>query len=1429
MSRRAASGPAGGARCAFPVVGLGASAGGVEAFNEFLSAMPAASGMAFVFVLHLDPERSSVLTEILARHTTMPVTEVTHPVQVVPDHVYVIAPNCCLEYQNGRLVPREPETPRWLRKPIDVLLRSLARSCGARAIGVVFSGGGSDGTLGLKDIRNAGGLVLVQTPETAMQDSMPTSAIDAGLDDHVLAISAMPAVLIEHVQHRWHSEPVPPEPEPAEAEPEPEPEDADREKPDLEDVLALLRARQDFDFRCYKKGMLARRVQRRMSALRLRESKDYLALLQRDSAEFDVLAADLMISVTQFFRNPQAWDHLAEQVLPELCELASAERPLRAWVPACASGEEVYSLAILLLERLLPGQPHIQLFASDSSEAALNVARTGLYPDSITAHVTPARLARFFRAEGTRYRVIREVRDCVTFAVQNLINDPPFGRIDLISCRNFMIYLEPEMQERMLALFHFALRPGGYLFLGNVESIGGQFDLFEPVSHKWRVYRRIGTPRLARDGYPPTLRRPSGVQNWAVRLDAPRKAGQIPAAMAAPELSGAGPLLGAKVSGIAGYAQQIVLERYTRACVLVNRRYEILYFFGPTHEFLRQPVGEHTADLFAWTRDGLRSMLRSALHEISTTAANRVVRQHAAEAAGSGDIECIVEALRVPRELDGLLLIAFTRLPVVGPPPREVAGTADASGTAIAQLEFELARAREDLSGMTEQLESAYEEFTASNEEVMSINEELQSANEELETSKEELQSLNEELVTSNQQLETKNQQLEEINADLRNLLASTQIATLFLDEHFCIRRYTPAMAQLMRVIPSDIGRSVEDISCDFDRVALLAQSVRVLEHLAPIETEIRTYDGRWHLCRVLPYRTEDNRIGGVVVTFTDVSVRHRLEVRERLMLALNDRLAELQDPADIVTAVSELIERHLGAAWSRYAPVDSAQQWLYVEGSSVGARVSLTRLPADVLRTLRRGQPLISTGNAGADPGLHAALTTLGAPQQLPGTVLLFAPVVDGRLLTLVGVGHTGVYLWTDEDLDLVSVLAERTWIAIEKIEVNRTLVRRATQLAATDRLKNEFLATLGHELRNPLVPIRSTLDLLLGADQEGQLQAQLQLVDRQVQQLQRLVDDLLDASRIEQIGQIRLRMQDLDLDDVLQMAIEGQQPRFVARRQDFSYLPPSSPLALVGDRVRLVQAVGNLLHNASRYSPAGARIELMAERSGSEAVIRVRDNGRGIAPERLAQLFRLFVHSAPDDPGDSPSEPGSGDDSLSFGLGLVLARRLIELHGGTLTAASPGPGCGSTFTIRLPLDAPADVRPLIAGTAVLPEPLPVVPRRVLLVDDNNDVRTALAALLEAMGHEVCALSDGHEVSDAVGSFGPHTVLLDLAMPKMNGYAVARALRERYPDAVLQLVALTGFGGPDEQQRIREAGFDRHLLKPVSREQLAALLAGEG
>lgn len=814
----------------FPVVGIGASAGGVEALSEFLDAMPADSGMAFVLVLHLDPEHRSALAEILTRHTAMPVVEVTAPVRPQPDHVYVIAPNTCLEYRDGELVPRAPDGARALRRPVDALLRSLALGCGHRAIGVILSGGGSDGTLGLKAIHEAGGLVLVQTPETALQDSMPRSAIEAGLADHVLAVADMWQVLLEYLEH-----PYPGVAGPAVATAVPGTR--------LEDVLTLLRTRQDYDFRCYKKSMLARRVQRRMSLLHLREPADYLARLQGDVAEIDALAGDLMISVTQFFRNPPAWEQLGDLVLDELCALASAERPLRAWLPACASGEEAYSLAMLLLERPPPGPPPVQIFASDISHAALAIARAGLYPDSIEADVSAQRLARFFSAEGTHYRVSRELRDCVIFATQNLLSDPPFGRLDLISCRNVMIYLEPDMQDSMLALFHFALRPGGYLFLGNVESIGLRLDLFEPVTHRWRLYRRIDSPRFVRDAPLPAAARAPGLRSGLARPDGLQL--PVPARVRAPVPS-ANPLPpSAKIAGaIAGLVQQIVLERYTQACVLVNRRYEILYFFGPTHEFLRQPVGERTADLLAWAHEGLRGTLRTALHEAATS--RGPVRQHGRDVPGTGSIECIVERLLVPRELDGLLLVAFAqRPPVEVPPPRDPAGDDKAGGTAIAQLEFELGRAHEEICSITEQLDSAYEEFTASNEEVMSINEELQSANEELETSKEELQSLNEELVTSNQQLESKNQQLEEINADLRNLLASTQIATLFLDDRFRIRRYTPAMAQLMRVIPGDIGRSIGDISCDFDRGALLAHAAQVLERLTPVEYDLCLGDAR--------------------------------------------------------------------------------------------------------------------------------------------------------------------------------------------------------------------------------------------------------------------------------------------------------------------------------------------------------------------------------------------------------------------------------------------------------------------------------------------------------------------------------------------------------------------------------------------------------
>ncbi|ADB15876.1 MCP methyltransferase/methylesterase, CheR/CheB with PAS/PAC sensor [Pirellula staleyi DSM 6068] len=826
----------------FPVAGLVASAGGLDAFKKFFAAMPADSGIAFVLIPHLAPTHSSLMVELVARQTSMPVVEATEGMAVEANRVYIIPPNKNMTIEGGVLRLTGPvERVSW-QTSIDFFLRSLADDQMEKAICIILSGTGSHGTLGLKAVKAAGGIALVQDPSTADYPGMPASAIATGLADHVLPVEQMPEVLVKDVRHflanggRVIAEV--------------------EEAPDhLNQLLALLRARTKFDFRGYRKKMLARRLERRLGLSNFENLADFLAHLRQHPEEVKQLARDLLISVTRFFRDPEAFHYLETEVVAPLLQTKDADTPFRVWVPGCATGEEPYSIAMLLLEHqsLAQNPCRLQIFATDIDEPALEIARRGLYPDEIAADVSPERLARFFtRVDEVHWQVSKQLRETVTFAFQNLIADAPFSRMDVISCRNVLIYLEPDVQRKVLALLHFALKPGGYLFLGPSETIGRQTELFEPVSKKWRIYKRTGPLRAEDLQFPVTQSEP--------RPALPPSTNRAPVPPKLAEL-----------------AQNSLLRRFDLACVVINRNYEVLHFAGPTEDYLVQPGGAPTQNLFAMARPGLASKLRvvirRAIRENSPQRINDAILRRAGEPCR---VNIEAEPLHTSKQTTGLLLISFQaqRHPA-GESPLDLGARGETDEPDLLhQLERELETTRDDLQNTIEQLESANEELKGSNEEVMSMNEELQSANEELETSKEELHSYNEELSTVNNQLHDKIEEVESATNDMANLLDTTDIPTIFLDGSLRIKLFTPASSRMFRIIATDRGRSIGDIVKRFIDDDLLPEIQQLLRNLIPREKEVRAEDGRWYVRRILPYRTLDNRIDGVVITFVDITER---------------------------------------------------------------------------------------------------------------------------------------------------------------------------------------------------------------------------------------------------------------------------------------------------------------------------------------------------------------------------------------------------------------------------------------------------------------------------------------------------------------------------------------------------------------------------
>ncbi len=1613
----------------FPIVGIGASAGGLDALRRFFSNIPPPTNIGFVLVQHLDPTHESLMAELLTKCTAMSVTQAEDRMAVEPDCVYIIPPNTYLTITNGVIRLSEPAEQRGMRMPIDHFFRSLADDRQEKAICIMLTGTGSDGMLGLKEVKAKGGMAMVQSPETAQHDGMPRSAITTGLVDHVLPVEKMPEVLIRYVTHSYIQSDTALKPL------------EEKVQNDIKNILAILQARLGYDFHCYKKNTLIRRIQRRMSLNHVELFAEYTEYLRDRPEEAKALIKDLLISVTSFFRELEAWQTLQGKVLLPLVRQAHGDVPIRIWVPGCATGEEAYTIAMLLVEQLeaVHKHPNIQIFATDLDKQALEFARAGLYPDSIAAALTPERLARFFIKQENSFQINKQLREMVVFALQNLISDPPFSRLDLISCRNLLIYLEPELQRKVIALFHFTLRENGCLMLGSSETVGSQQNLFKPLSKKWRIYRR--SERL-----------------WHGTLDFP-----LVAAEPVQPHQGATPAVTLPVRKIsfAEITQQLLLRHYGPPCVLINAKCEVLYYFGATEGYIVQPTGHPTDDLLVMARDGLGTKLRAAIRktqqskQTATVSPVRIKR-------GDAWYPVSTTVIPVPHSMnsEGALLVVFAearKLTVATRAPRE---SSEVDENLVRSLEDELKVTKEELQGTIEELITSNEELKTSNEEMMSMNEELQSTNEELETSKEELQSLNEELTTLNSQLEDKVNELEAATNDLSNLLSSTDIATIFLDTKCCVKWFTRATHRLLNLIASDVDRPLDHIARKFTDPDLLPDARTVLETLQPLEREISAEDNRWYLRSILPYRTQDNRIEGVVVTFMDITEPKRAE---NTLRESEQRFRLLSDSSPVLIWMSDLkahrtffnkawltftgrsMEQELHEGWKqgmhpddgqrymqlraaalkrrqpfrveyRLRRADGEYRWLLEEGGPrrlpedefagyIGSCVDITErktveqeiaareeqlrrvvidapLPVALIaedgeirllsrewsaltgyqpeeiptlaewtekaygerkdeirssidkifkinrcfdegefvirtkdghertwhfhssplgeipdgrrliismamdvterkhikaqvdhlnRELRRRLDelqilldvapvgisvahdpqcrLITSNQAGAallgiESGENASKSQ-GAAERLPFKVLREGKEMTPQELPMQYAAAHNVSLH-DVELDVVrgdgSVISlleyasplhdeagkVRGSVGVmvdittrkqmeQTLQANEVKLREQTRrLLEADQRKNEFLAMLAHELRNPLAPIRNVVEILKmpqPVELDPKLQWARDILDRQVEQLRHLVDDLLDVARITR-GRIELQKIVVDLAAVIAQAVEMVNPLIAKRNHELQISLPAEPLSLEADPTRLTQVVANLLTNAAKFMEENGRIELTARRESREVVIKVRDQGIGIAADMLPHVFDVF----------SQAHRSLARSQGGLGLGLTLVRQLVAMHGGTVQAFSRGSGQGSEFTVRLPL--PVKGRTPAAETSDSRQDASAdnSSRRVLVVDDNQDLANSLAVVLSGLGHEVQTVYDGQAALEAVHRFAPEVVFLDIGLPGMDGYTVARCLRKAYQNS-LMLVALTGYGQEEDIQRAKAAGFDHHILKPVTLKVLETLL----
>ena len=1329
-------------RVPFPIVAIGASAGGIEAVSELLRALPQRTGMAFVVLQHTTPDHAERLNAVLSRASTLPVVTVADGMALEPERVYVAGAHIRTTYDDGRFHVEPLADGRALDGAIDVFMRSLAQRHGARSLAVVLSGSATDGTRGLQEVKAAGGITFAQDA-SAEQDSMPRSAVATGVVDFVMSPGDIARELGRIAHHPYVEEIV------SGGEPEEE---------GFAAVLQVLRNAQGVDFSRYKKNTIHRRITRRMLLHKLQTVGEYAGLLRSSIGEVEALYQDILIGVTCFFRDPDAFQALKATVFPAIVQGRSRSEPVRIWVAGCSTGEEAYSIAMAFTEFMEESdhRPALQVFATDLNGLSIERARAAVYPRSIEQDVTPERLRRFFVEVEGSYRVIKQVRDCCIFARQDVLQDPPFSHIDMVACRNLLIYLSSPLQQRLIPLLHYALRDHGYLWLGHSETIGAYRDLFELIDQKEKVYaKKPGRPRAA---WEPTAAQFIPARTSALPLIATP---QMPPAWD-PQKE----------------ADRVVLGRYAPPGVLVDADLNIVQFRGDTSPFLAPAPGKASLGLMKMLREGLGPGVRDAVERARNDGAP--VRDDSLRVRSDGGWRP-VSAVAMPLKGQGeqvWTLVVFEE-PSAGVTAKareearaemrqELERSSDGNEREIARLRQELAATREYLQSVIEQQEAANEELQSANEEVQSANEELQSINEELETSKEEIQSSNEELATVNDELQARNFELSHSNNDLTNLLASVQMPIVMLGPDLRVRRFTPAAEKLLSLVPADIGRPITEIKVDVGGGDIEQMALDVIETISTRETEVQDRRGRWYSLRVRPYRTLDNKIEGVVVMFVDVDTIKRAEQAVRESEA---RFELLADSAPVMIWLSDASGlRFVNRAYEEFvgapeAEIRAARWTAYIHPEDRGGYL------ASYEEALRTGHPFFARARFRRADGEYrwmksVATARIGANNEF--------------------VGYVGcTYEITD----------------VKEAEV---------ALVELERGKNEFLAMLAHELRNPLAAVRNASLLLKRVKSDPVIEHAREIVDRQTEHMVRMVDDLLEVTRITH-GKIRIEPRPVNFGDVVTRALEDAEPQFranaIAVRVDLA----PEPLVVSGDAIRLAQIVANLLHNAGKFTPAGGEVRVSLEREPPRgladngfALLRVRDNGCGIDSTVLPRIFDLFVQE------NRPNRAGG------IGLGLTLARRLVELHGGTIEAQSAGPGMGSEFTVRLPLlDAASLVTPVRAPADK------VTPRRVLIVDDNRDSAWSLRLMLRMDGHEVEVIHEGATAIETAKRMHADVVLLDIGLPDVDGYSVARGLRDDPETRDVFIIATTGYGRAQDREKSRRAGIDRHMTKPVDMDEL--------
>ena len=1343
----------------FAVVGIGASAGGLQAIKLFFENMPQDNGMAFVIILHLSPDHQSISDKIIQESTRMPVLQVTETVRIEKNRVYVISPAQRLTMNDGNLEVSDIDSRQDRHTSIDLFFRDLAAVHRERAFCLILSGTGSDGAVGLSRIKEQGGVTLAQSPEDAEFDGMPRAAIETRMVDLVLPVVEMPQKLLE----LWRNSqaitlPVANDTEvPALA--QVSERDAAVAEQLLHDILIQLRTGTGHDFKHYKRATVLRRIERRMQVTTQPDLAAYYAYLQSDPDETKALLGDMLIGVTNFFRDREAFEALERDVVPQLVSAAVSSHPekdeIRVWSAGCSTGEEAYSLAMLLSDQLQVdhSKARLQVFATDIDERAITVGRSGLYSPAIITDVPPPRLRHYFVKENDHYRIRKELREKVLFAKHSLLSDPPFSQIDLIVCRNLLIYLDREVQREILQMFHFALRPGGFLFLGSSESADACSELFAPVDKRNRIFR-------AKTGTASSRRTPAMPRGGYVRPSISREA---PPSSVQRKLSFAD-------------IHQRALESTSPPSVIVDSNADILHMSESAGRFLRHVGGELSRNLLTLILPELRLEIRTTLFQVQQS--GQSVKSREVPVKRDDRLYQVGLTAHPYKEGDSdsdYVLVIFEEIEV--DPVEAAAGTlVQTESQVLSNLERELQRTKLHLQDTIEQSEVSSEELKASNEEMQAINEELRSATEELETSKEELQSINEELLTVNYELKTKVEETDKINDYLTNLIASTDIATVFVDRSMRIKWFTPRATDIFSMLPVDTGRSLLDITHRLHYEDLAGDAELVFESLNMIEREISSTDGRWYIARLLPYRSSEDHIDGTVLTFIDITKRRAAEEE----LRMSEERMRLVTESTRDYAIITLDELGLITSWNKGAELIFG----YSKNEAEGAYYDFIFPPEDRVSGVPETE-LRTARSQGRSEDERWHLRKDGSRFYCSGEVTLLAG---------------------DNLQGYVKIARDLTGH-------KRRHEEQSQQLAETrnvNYLKDEFFAVMSHELKHPLNLIQLNAELLrrlpLTKSAVSASKAVNTICDA-VHSQARIIDDLLDVARVR-TGKLKLKPVAVDLATVLR----DIHTVVLNEHHDVTVVlqVPAEPLFIQADPTRLEQIIWNLVNNALKFTPANGHVQLIAREAGDMARLDVKDDGVGLARENLEHVFELFGQA---------DKQYVAHNREGLGIGLSLVRQLTEAQRGTVEVSSAGLGKGCTFTVCLPMAERDSATPSPAQVGNSSGRLSGL--TILLVDDSVEVLETLKLLLEMEDAQVCAFDRPAQALEAAKETRFDVIISDLGMPVMNGHQLMSALRQLPLVKNVPAIALTGYGAHSDIQKSRQSGFNQHIGKPVSYDEL--------